>query len=360
MKILDRYLLRSVLGPFLIGVVAFVLLFVSANILFRLTELVGELGLSMWTAGKLFILWLPGFVVFTFPLATLMALLIVFGRLSGDSELVAMFAGGVGFRRLVVPLVGFGLLVAVATAGLSEYVVPFSERRAKDIVEAATLHAGKNIQQSVLQQEADPQGHLLRIVYADALDLRTQAMEHPVVVEFKGAQPAAVIEAQRAVWEGKEWVFYDGTLRDVGRATTFTTSFRSMRARFATSPEVLAARRRQPEELTSEELKRLIRHAASRREPVIKWQLALGRRFAIPFASLVFALIAPALGIRSHRGSSSIGLGLAILIGFGYYVLWNYLSVAAEQGMLSAGWASWLPNIIMGAVGVALILRVRR
>ena len=53
-------------------------------------------------------------MVLTFPLATLMAILIVFGRLSGDSELVAMHAGGVGFRRLVIPIVVFGLLVSRA------------------------------------------------------------------------------------------------------------------------------------------------------------------------------------------------------------------------------------------------------
>ena len=75
MKILDRYLLREMGGPFAFGVLAFVLLFVSANILFRLTELVSELGLSLWTAGELFLLWLPGFVVLTFPLAALVAIM---------------------------------------------------------------------------------------------------------------------------------------------------------------------------------------------------------------------------------------------------------------------------------------------
>jgi lipopolysaccharide export system permease protein len=348
MKILDRYLLRSVLGPFVVGVVAFVLLFVSGNILFQLTELVTELGLSIWTAAELFVLRLPGFIVLTFPLATLMALLIVFGRLSGDSELVAMFAGGVSFRRMVVPVAAFGLLVSFATVALSEYVVPLSEHRAEDIIRAATQQAGKQIEQGVLQKETDGQGHVLRLVMADRLDLATQEMQHPIIVEFQGDKPVTLIEAQRAVWEGREWVFYDGTLQKLRSTPAVSASFPVMRAEFTTSPQQLAQR------------KEAIAGALRRKEATTKWELTLQRRFAIPFASLVFALIAPALGIRSHRGSSSIGMGLAILIGFGYYVLWNYLSVAAEQGVLSPGWASWLPNIIIGAIGLGLILRVRR
>jgi lipopolysaccharide export system permease protein len=360
MKILDRYLLRSVLGPFVVGVVAFVLLFVSGNILFQLTELVTELGLSIWTAAELFVLRLPGFIVLTFPLATLMALLIVFGRLSGDSELVAMFAGGVSFRRMVVPVVALGLLVSIATVALSEYVVPLSEHRAEDIVRAATQRAGKRIERRVLQDETDAQGRLLRVVVAEKLDLATQEMQHPVIIEFAHDRPVRIIEAQRAAWEGKEWVFYGGTLDDLRGTPAVSTSFQVMRARFIASPQQLAQRTRQPEELTSRELREVIAGALRRRQPTAKWELTLQRRFAIPFASLVFALIAPALGIRSHRGSSSIGMGLAILIGFGYYVLWNYLSVAAEQGVLSPAWASWLPNIIIGAIGIGLILRVRR
>ena len=86
MKIIDRYLLREMAGPFVFGVLAFVVFFISANILFKLTELVGELGLSMWTAGELFLLWLPRFVVLTFPLATLVAVLVAFGRLSGTAN----------------------------------------------------------------------------------------------------------------------------------------------------------------------------------------------------------------------------------------------------------------------------------
>ena len=129
MKIIDRHLLHHMAGPFAFGVLAFVLLFVSANILFRLTELVSELGLSLWTAGELFLLWLPGFVVLTFPLATLVAILVAFGRMSGDSELVAMYAGGISFRRLVVPVACAGAILSIAFYPARVHALPRSPWR---------------------------------------------------------------------------------------------------------------------------------------------------------------------------------------------------------------------------------------
>ena len=209
MKILDRYLLRQIAGPFLLGVVAFVMVFVSANILFKLTELVSELGLSIWVAGELFFLWLPGFIVLTFPLATLMAILIVFGRLSGDSELVAMFAGGMSFRRMVVPIVLFGLLVSLLTSGLNEYVAPAAQRCVDAIVREATLRVGKvDEEQGVVQREVvNGNG---RVVIAESLNVATQEMTNPIIIEYTDNKVAEIITAKRARWVGKDWVLYDG------------------------------------------------------------------------------------------------------------------------------------------------------
>ena len=80
------------------------------------------------------------------------------------------------------------------------------------------------------------------------------------------------------------------------------------------------------------ELRQRIRQAERQKLSTLKWDIAVQNKFSIPFSCLVFALLAPALGIRSHRGSGSIGMGIAILIGFAYYVVWNYLANLADQG----------------------------
>ena len=358
MKIVDRYLVREMAGPFVFGVLAFVLLFVSGNILFRLTSLVAELGLSLWEATKLFFLWLPGFIVLTFPLATLVAILVAFGRLSGDSELIAMHAGGISFRRLVIPIAAAGLVISVITAAFNEIIVPAANRRAEEIVRAATARAGGVAKEEVLFKESA--GDESRIIYADRLDVGTGELTNPVIVWFQGDQPFMVTKAKRAVWRENQWVMQDGANSTLDPQRPATLSFQTWIANIPTTPKEIAQRARTPEEMTYRELREYIRDALRQSKPTIDLELKLHHKLSIPFACFVFALIAPPLGMRSHRGSSSIGMGIAILIGFGYYVVWHYLSAVATQGDLSAFWAAWLPNVVTGAVGVGLIVGVRK
>jgi len=360
MKILDRYLLRELAGPFVFGVVAFVLLFVSANILFQLTELVSELGISLWVATELFLLKLPEFVVLTFPLATLVAILITFGRLSGDSELIAMHAGGVSFRRLVVPAVAMGLMVSVVTAGMNELVVPGCKRRAEQIVREASQQAGRAGQPGIYLKEMSG-GQVARLIYADRLNVATGEMTRPTITWFDKGKPVLVTVAERGQWQANGWQMFNVVNFRLDAEWPEKYWFRSWRAEFATSPREMAERARNPEEMTYGELKEYIRSALRQHEPTVEWELMLHHKFSIPFACLVFALVAPALGMRSHRGSSSIGMGVAILVGFAYYVLWQYFGlVAREGGGVTPFWAAWLPNIVTGVVGIGLIMRVRR
>jgi lipopolysaccharide export system permease protein len=359
MKTIDRYLLRAMGGPFVFGVLAFVLLFVSAQILFELMELVNTLGISLWTAGYLFLLWLPAFIVYTFPLATLMAILISFGRLSGNSELVAMYAGGISFRRLVVPLVAAVLLVSLVTVGLNELVVPAANRRAEDIIRAAAAGGGTAAQEHVFHSDSYGEG-VSRLVYAEKLDLGTGEMNRPVITWFEKGEPALVTVAEKGRWRGNSWEMLDGVNYRLDAKRPASQSFAVWQARFSTSPETIARSSRKPEEMTYRELREHIQHLTRQGRKATALEVTLYHKLSIPFACLVFSLIAPPLGIRSHRGSSSIGMGIAILIGFGYYVVWHYLSAVAQQGYISPFWAAWLPNVVTAAIGLILILNVRK
>ncbi len=358
MKIVDRYLVREMAGPFLFGVLAFVLLFVSGNILFRLTEMVAQLGLSLWTATKLFFLWLPSFVVLTFPLATLVAILVAFGRLSGDSELIAIHAGGISFRRLVVPIAAAGLAISIITAAFNEVIVPTANRHAEAIVRTATARAGGVTKEEVLFKESS--GDESRIIYADRLDLSTGELTNPTIVSYERGKPVAITTAKRAVWRQNQWELFDSATTPLNTKWPTKSVFGKATLHIPTTPQQIAQRGRTPEQMTYRELRQYIRDALRQSKPTIDLELKLHHKFSIPFACFVFALIAPPLGIRSHRGSSSIGMGIAILIGFGYYVVWHYLSAVATQGALSPFWAAWLPNVVTGAVGVGLIMGVRK
>src|SRR5438067_8400391 len=130
MRILDRYIARELIGPFLFGVAAFTLIFISGQYLFKLTTMVAR-GASLVDVSELLALRMVPLAIITFPMATLLATLLSFGRLSGDMEVVALMAGGVSFGRIAVPAFMMGLLVSLFGLFANEVLVPPAGRAAK-------------------------------------------------------------------------------------------------------------------------------------------------------------------------------------------------------------------------------------
>ena len=103
MRILDKYILKELMGPFFFGVASFSSIFIASSLLFRLTEYMTKYGASADMLFRLFLCGLPEIINYTFPMSMLLAALLSFGRLSGSSEITAMKSGGISFYRLAAP-----------------------------------------------------------------------------------------------------------------------------------------------------------------------------------------------------------------------------------------------------------------
>ena len=369
MKILDRYLARELLGPFLFGVGAFVTIFVASNLLFRLTKLVAEEGITFGQAGLLFLYWLPGFMVLTFPMSTLLAVLLVYSRLSADSELVAARAGGVGLIRLALPAVVVAALVSLFAFGFGETVVPISSRAARDLLLEASKKAREQVQEDVVLRDVE-EGRLRRLFYAKRFlpkgknpGAKDFVLSGVSMIEFSSKRPTVLVSAEQAVWDGKVWKFIDGFAQQLGpnaNGWTSAVKFSTQDFDLGRNPEDIIREQREHQEMTFRELRAHIKALAKQGVDVATLLVNLQHKVSIPFSSLVFAFIGIPLGIRSHRSSSSIGLGISILIIFAYYVIWHLLAVFAERGIFSAFWAAWLPNFLGAGIGLGLLVRASK
>lgn len=73
MRILDKYIIKELLGPFIFGICAFCSVFIGSSTLFRIAQYITEYGASVWSVTKLFVYSLPAIVVLTFPMSMLLA-----------------------------------------------------------------------------------------------------------------------------------------------------------------------------------------------------------------------------------------------------------------------------------------------
>ena len=119
-SILDRYLIKELIGPFLFGIAAFTFILSGSTVLFALIGEAIRNNIPMGIILQLFLYKLPYMIVLSFPMSTLLATIIAFGRLSADSEILAFRAGGIAFSRLVTPIFLTGLFVSLLTIWFNE------------------------------------------------------------------------------------------------------------------------------------------------------------------------------------------------------------------------------------------------
>src|SRR5438067_2740840 len=127
-RIIDRYVAREILAPFALGVLLLTFALVTGRLL-KLTEMVVNHGVTLGAVGSLIGYIMPAFLELTFPMAVLLGVLMGFGRMSGDRELIAARACGISLYRLTFPVLGVAMVVYILSSWLAFSVRPWANRR---------------------------------------------------------------------------------------------------------------------------------------------------------------------------------------------------------------------------------------
>ena len=374
MKLVDRQVLRELVGPFLFGVAAFSSVFFAGSVLLKLTEWLMN-GMPLMTALEIVLYSLPSIVFFTLPMSTLLAVLMGVGRLSGESEVVALYAGGVSFYRIAMPILWMGIAVSGFSMLLNEVVAPIANNRSAKL-QAAVFKQAAVGDQSFALEDKDTNS---RIMVQGGMDKERGILRDVTILQFSFEpryrnRPVILVYASRAEWAGLtdptkryRWKLYDGCTvmidpavpERIGRATWPRTQTREVEIR-KTPKEMALFQNRKPEQMSFSDLSRMV--DTLKRSPDMPMdkirQLDVDRwnKIAVPLTSLIFALLAAPLGIRPHRSSSSVGLGLSILVIFLYWIVGRYTWSLAVQGSIEPIAGAFAPNVI-GLIAAFVLLR---
>lgn len=365
LKIIYRYLTIELITPFLFGVAAFTGIFIGTGLLFELTEYYNRWGVGLFTLIQLFFLHLPSIIVLTFPMATLLGTIMAFGRLSGDSEVTALRAGGVSVYKLVIPALLLGLIMSGVTIIINELIVPEANYRYDQIV--YEFKHGKKMpstQYNLYLTPIDPTvGRPDYILYTHRFDGETGIMTDVILQDYVKGRPATLIEARRAVWTEDGWRFVDGQIFHLRAGERIPAlEFKEYIAREVSyNPDQVNKINKKVDDMSLKELKSYINMLGEQGRSTASVQVKYHHRLAIPFASFIFALLAAPLGIQPQRsGGSATGMGLSIIVIFIYYVLMTIGSAMGEQGTLSPFLGAWLQNIVFLIFGGIMLYRVGR
>jgi LPS export ABC transporter permease LptF/LPS export ABC transporter permease LptG len=366
---LDRYLLTEILGPLGLGflVYTFILLL---RFLFASAEMIIRRGLPVSIVGRLLLLTLPNIVVLTLPMSLLFGTLIAVGRLSSDSELIAMRASGVSLLTLYRPILLLSSVLTLLNALLMVYVLPWGNHSLQMLkLEITTQTVSQQVEPRVFYEEWEgkvvyvfevPQGgkRWKGVFLAEAIPsseknqittadwgevLVDQAGERVVLRLFNATQHKVDLDSPDR-YEISRHRRLDLVLDD-----QFTTG---QKAKISASKGI--------RELNLQELRDLERDPGVDAEQRNLARVEIHKKFAIPVACMVFGLFALPLGINNRRGGKASGFAVSIGVLILYYLLLNNGEEAARFGKIPAWLAMWSPNILLATLGLFLLVRRNR
>jgi lipopolysaccharide export system permease protein len=364
-KILDRYIFREIGVPFALGLGVFTFVLLLARLL-KLIELVVNRGVPVESVARIFLYLLPAFLEVTVPMAMLLAILVAFGRLSADSEITALRSSGVSLYQLAPPVATFILLVTVATAALAWYARPWANRALRTALwDVARSRATAGLKPQVFNDEFPG-----LIIYAEHIDNTADRLQRVMIADERDPQQQSTVFAREGFMISdveRETVtlrLLDGSIstHDANAGASYQTEFRSYDVNLDLRATLADAQRRMddPKELTITQLASAIAAKRAAGTTPTAELVEYHRKFSIPFACIVFGLIAVPLGVQPARAVRSRGFAVSLAVIFAYYILLSTGQGVAEQGGVPPLVGLWLPNLVLGAFGVALFRRAAR
>ena len=359
-RILDRYVIKELGPPFAIGVGVFTFFLVIDRI-FQLTDLVITKNVPFALVMPLLAYMLPAFLALTLPMALLVAVLLVGGRLAGDLEVAALKASGVSPLRLFRPFLTVGIVVTLLIAWLTLVVGPWSSGAfQRQLFLILQSRASTGIKERTFSATFSQ-----FVIYVDEVSASQVRLKGLLVSDERNPEQSRIIVAREGRLLSDEATrritlrFLDGSINesDVGDRRRFRQTYFSLYDMTlpVDSPIAAVSREEKPEKQMP--VRQLLAEAHRLRregQPSAPYYVELHKRFALPVAALVFTLVGFPLGIRSHRGGRAAALALSFGIVVGYYILYNSMEGFALRGRIPAGVAVWIPNAILAVMGALL------
>ena len=358
--ILDRYLVAELGGPALFGGAAFTLIFIATQFL-AIGRLVSQQNVPVLIAIEYFLWEMPAYLLLVIPMAMLFGTLLSVGRLSSESEITALKAGGISLVRMFLPLAVVGLIVSLLSLIVQEALVPLANDRAAYLRESAIEHLSPA--SSTLQAVTTLPGGGKQVTLAGGLDAATQTLLNVTVLRYDAKQQLSeMIVSDHARYQPPTWTFqnattYQFTAGDVSGTLVSPT----LSVDIGERPGEIAKRNldaHDPENLSRSEIKNALDLGTLSDPQRRLFSATYAAKLARPFSAFVFVVFAFPLGMRRTRASGpALGFGPALAIVFVYYVI---VTIALSLGSLAlplAGIAAWTPNALFSLIGLWLLRR---
>jgi len=355
MKILDRYLLKELIGPFFLGVGGFIL-FMVAHILFLLTDIIVNKRVPFGVVAQMMILRMPAILILTFPVGMLFGTVLAINRLVADNEITSLCTSGISFSRIVLPYAIVGLILSIVTFVSNEKIVPWTTHKSENIVRRMILKQ----QAPVIDANVFQRGPNNQMFYVGVVDHKAHILRNVIIFELGDGYFPKVTIAKEATWDSKYWYLRDGVVNqyDDNGMLSWEAKFQQLKVLVNVDVENFFAGQKTPQEMTTKELSEQIKRFSRSGQNVKDFVVDFHMKFSLPLANLIVVLIGAPLCLKGPKSGKMIGIAYGFGVIFLYYNLMSIGRAFAINGLIPPVLGAWLPDIVVGSAGLVLIYKV--
>jgi lipopolysaccharide export system permease protein len=359
-RIIYRYLINEVLTPFVLGLLAFTTIVFSGRLLL-ITRMILIKGIGFQEILRSALYLFPYLLVFTLPMAATVGIILGFMRLSVDHEMMALKTAGLSYGRLLLPILGFSLAVALLTLFLTTYGSPWGQLSTRKLLaEVVQKRADLSIQEQTFNNDfrdltlfvnrVSPRGHELEGIFVN--DWRES--ENPQTIYAKSGQISYDPGQGAMVMRLSEGLVIRWG-RSLGNEQTVEFKTYELPLRIFDSQEQVSER-----ELFMGELQAALRGAAPGSKRYIRLMVELHQRLALPLGAFLLCLLAMPLGLSPRVHGRAWGLIVGLLTFLVYYVVFTASWRLAFSGTLNPALAPYLADILFAVVAAYFWWRTLR
>ncbi len=367
--LIDRWLIGQITPPMLFAISAFTVISLSVGVMFDLIRKIVEYNLPLSDALKALFYSLPSFLVLSFPMSVLLSTLLSYGKLSANSELLALKSLGITTPRIIAPAIAISIFMTGLTFYFNDNLVPASNKLAESTLRSgigSAFNKGNNRNNIVFSRRGSridsstnkptkQNTFLTHIFYAGRFE--NNIMREVTVLDFSRQDIKQLLTAKSAVFDKNKssWIFTQGSVVSIDpTGKTTNVKFQQYIYPFIEGPLDLAKVPKDASDMSLKqalEAEKIYKKIGDLKE-IRRIQVRIQEKFTLPCACLVFGLIGSIIGAKSNlRSSKSQGFGLSVILIFAYYVMSFVFSSFGVKGLLSPIIAPWIPVLISIAGG---------
>ena len=383
MSILYRYFIKEHIVPFFLALLVLTFILIMNRVFELVYNIVGK-GLSAYIVLKVFVLSLPFIIALTVPMAVLVAVITVFGRMSQDFEIIALKTGGINLYRVIIPVLLTIIVLSMCMVYFNNHILPESNHIVKNLLidinqKKPTLRLREGVFTSPFKGYD---------IYIKKLDQKTSSMYDVLIYESRKGRIVKVVVADsgKLVSDKGMIVLFllNGEVHEIDPKNPLhyrKLSFSKHTIKFPLNDKFVEKNRsyRSDRELSARDMRSKIkklkdeiekmkngqanividtkRRIKIKEREIDRYAVEIQKKYSIPFASVVFLFLGVPLGIRTRKGGVAVATGVSILFFVVYYIFLVGGEELADRGYMSPFGAMWLPNIIFFVVGIILTHR---